>query len=85
MVIFSREYVRGVTSIPLTLCFMKVFVPILVCPFVRILNQDLHFHLDSTSTLEDLSVYTFFASIGQDLREKTHFRVTCNDMMGYMM
>ena len=41
----------------------------------RSLDQDLNVHPDLASTLEDLSVDTLFASIGQELR-KLHFRVT---------
>ena len=51
---------------------------------VRILDQDLHFHPDLASTLQDLSVDTLFASIGQELR-KLHFRVTRSEIIGYMI
>ena len=36
------------------------------------------------SRLQDLSVDTLFASIGQELR-KLHFRVTCSEMIRYMV
>ena len=51
---------------------------------VRSLDQDLHFYPDLASTLQDLSVDTLFASIGQELR-KLHFRVTCSEIIGYMI
>ena len=51
---------------------------------VRRLDQDLHLHPDLASTLQDLSVDTLFASIGQELR-KLHFRVTRSEMIGYMI
>ena len=51
---------------------------------VRNLDQDLNVHPDLASTLQDLSVDNFFASIGQDLR-KLHFRVTRNEIIRYMI
>ena len=51
---------------------------------VRILDQDLHFHPDLASTLQDLSVDTLFASIGQELR-KLHFRVTRSEIIRNMI
>ena len=36
--------------------------------YVTFLDQGLHFHPDLASTLEDLSVDTLFALIGQELR-----------------
>ena len=36
------------------------------------------------STLQDLSVNTMFASIGQELR-KFHFRVTHSEIIGHMI
>ena len=51
---------------------------------VKILDQVLHFHPQLAYTLQDLSVDILFASIGQELR-KLHFRVTCCEMIGYMI
>ena len=51
---------------------------------VIILDQDPHFHLDLACTLQDFSVDTLFASIGQELR-MLHFRVTHSDIIGYMI
>ena len=53
-------------------------------PSARILDQDLHFHPDLASKFQDLSVDTLLASIGQELR-KLHFRVTCSEIIGYMI
>ena len=51
---------------------------------VRSLDQDLHFHPELASTLQDLFVDTSFASIEQELR-KLHFRVMHSEMIWYMI
>ena len=51
---------------------------------VRSLDQELNFYPDLASTLQDLSVDTLFASIGQELR-KLHFRVTHSEIIWYVI
>ena len=51
---------------------------------IIILDLVLHFHPSLASTLQDLTVDTLFASVGEELR-KLHFRVTRNEMIGYMI
>ena len=50
---------------------------------VRNLYQDLNVHPNVASMLQDLSVDTLFASIGQELR-KLHFHVTRSEIIGYV-
>ena len=47
-------------------------------------NEGLHFHLDLSSTLQDLSVHILFASIGQGLRN-LHFRLPRSERIGYVI
>ena len=51
---------------------------------VRIIDQDLHFHPDLASTLQDLSVDILFASIGLEF-VKVAFFFTRSEMIGYMI
>ena len=59
-------------------------MPLLLSTSVKILDQDLHFHPDMASTLQDLSDDILFALIKQELR-KLHFCVTRSEMIGYMI